>query len=109
MAVEAYDLSSTPPPLPLYDEITDDEESVDTYKKKVGNRKTLLDFSLDVKSVYDDFIKSIKKQYGDKRADRFTTWVKVGYIEQFHSDHRRMIKWDRKELRKRFNEINGSP
>ena len=101
--MESYDLSSTTPPLPVYNEVVDEEDPVDCPRRKYGNRTTLLIFSLDVKNIYESFIDEIARTYGPKRADRFITWLKVGYIEQFHSDHRRMLKWDRKEFSNRIS------
>ena len=103
IAVEAYDLSATTPPLSYYSDVVDEENSVYSPRMKSGNRHTLLDFSIDVKRIYDSLISDINKQYGQKRVDRFVTWLKVGFIEQFHSEHRCQIKEDRKRLRELIN------
>jgi hypothetical protein len=86
IAIEAYDFAAVPPSLSV-----DEEPPIDCPRKKHGNRLTLLAFSLDVKRIYDLFVSGLPP----KRAERFATWLKVGYIEQFHSDHRRMLKRDR--------------
>lgn len=105
-AIEAYDLAATTPPLPVFKETKDDEESFEE-PMRPGSRRSYLDFSIDIKRIYDRFIVNLIKTYGPKRAERFSLWLKVGYIEQFHSDHRRMIKWDRKELNRLINEYKG--
>jgi hypothetical protein len=100
-AIEAYDLAATPPSLPIYDDLADEETPVDCPRKKYGNRLTLLAFSLDVKRIYDVFITTLPPT----RAERFATWLKVGYIEQFHSDHRVLLKWDRAEFARRLSPL----
>ena len=103
IAVEAYDLAATVQPLSIFEDIPDEVESLDAPVMPTTSRKALLNLSIDVKAIFDTFIGRIARTYGPLRAERFVTWVKVGYIEQFHSDHRRMIKWDRKELQRAIN------
>ena len=97
-SVEAYDLAGTPAAASIYKETVDEVEPLDAPVMWVTGRQAQLDLGIDIKKIFDSFIGNIKRQYGPARAERFITWVKVGYIEQFHSDHRREIKWDRKRL-----------
>lgn len=102
-SVEAYDLAATPSPASIFKETIDEVEPLDAPVMHVTGRKSQLDLGIDVKRIFDSFIQELSRKYGPLRAERFVTWVKVGYIEQFHSDHRRMIKWDRRELSRRIN------
>ena len=97
-SAEAYDLAGTPAAASIYKETVDEVEPLDAPVMSVTGRQAQLDLGVDIKKIFDSFIGNIKRQYGPSRAERFVTWVKVGYIEQFHSDHRREIKWDRKRL-----------
>jgi len=103
IAVEAYDLAATVPPHSIFEDTQDETESLDAPVMPTTSRRTLLNLSIDIRCIFDRFISRIEKKYGPARAERFVTWVKVGYIEQFHSDHRRMLKWDRKELQREIN------
>lgn len=103
IAVEAYDLAATTPPLSYYSEVIDEENSVYSPRMKHGNRHTLLDFSIDIKKIFEALIRDIEEQYGPKRVERFTTWLKVGFIEQFHTEHRYQIKEDRRRLQLLIN------
>lgn len=94
MAIEAYNLAATPQPGRLYKETQDESEPLDAYKMPTDNRRQLLNLSIDIKSILDQFIQELPP----KRAERFMDWLQAGYIERFHSDHREQIKRDRKLL-----------
>lgn len=98
IAVEAYDLSSTPDAHSIYRDTLDECEPLDAPVMFVSARKSQLEFGIDIKRIFDRFIAGLTRQYGPHRAERFITWVKVGFIEQFHTDNRMEIKWDRRRL-----------
>ena len=108
IAIEAYDVSSTPRIQAIEpDAILDEENPVYAPRMKKGNRRTLLDFSIDVKYIYSRFIEDLHGKHGPKRVNRFITWLKVGFIEQFHTEHRYQIKEDRLRLQSLINDYKS--
>ena len=97
-SAEAYDLAATPDPLSIFKDTVDDVEPLDCPVMHATSRKAQLDLGIDVKRIFDGFIKELITKHGPDRADRFITWIRVGNIYQFHTDNRRQIKWDRKRL-----------
>ena len=97
-SVEAYDLAATPAMSPVFRDTTDESESLDAPTMHATSREAQRDLGIDVKRIFDRFIGELIKRYGESRAERFITWVRVGNIYQFHTDNRRQIKWDRKRL-----------
>ena len=108
VAVEAYNLAATPQPLAIFQDTVDECEALDAPRMPTTSRKTLLDLSIDIKRIYTRFMMDVYRRRGPGGVDRFTTWVKVGYIEQFHSEHREQVREDRKRLRKAINEYKSN-
>ncbi len=95
IAMEAYNLAATPQPHAIFRDTQDECEEINpTPALPTDNRKSLLDLSIDIKRIVNQFISSLPP----RRAERFILWVQVGFIEQFHTEHREQIKEDRKQL-----------